>query len=217
MNSSRKTACSMPDTGPCAPARTLVAVRAMVPVTQKPPNSAEAALPTPCATSSQLERWRRPVMPSATTAESSDSIAPSSVKDKAAGSTSRIFAKLNTGKDGNGSAWGMPPKRVPMVATDKSNAAVMAAALATAISMPGQCGLMDLRPMMIAATPTESATAVGETDPSEAHNTGSFSSSGPGSALASVRPRSSLIWLAKMMTAMPAVKPTVTGKGMNLI
>ena len=32
-----------------------------------------------------------------------------------------------------------------------------------------------------------------------------------------VRPRSSLIWLAKMMTAIPDVNPTVTGKGMYLI
>ena len=56
MNSSRNTECSMPATGPRAPERTLVAVRAMLPVTQKPPNSAEAMLATPCATSSQLER-----------------------------------------------------------------------------------------------------------------------------------------------------------------
>ena len=34
----------MPGTGPRAPARTLVAVRAIVPVTQMPPNSAEAML-----------------------------------------------------------------------------------------------------------------------------------------------------------------------------
>jgi hypothetical protein len=38
----------------------------------------------------------------------------------------------------------------------------------------------------------------------------SLGSSGPGS-FSSARPSSSLIWLAKMMTAMPAVKPTVTG------
>ena len=34
---SRKSECAMPATGPWAPARTFVAVRAMVPVTQKPP------------------------------------------------------------------------------------------------------------------------------------------------------------------------------------
>src|SRR5689334_10194247 len=41
MNSSRKTACSMPDTGLRAPARMFVAVRAIVPVTLMPPNSAD--------------------------------------------------------------------------------------------------------------------------------------------------------------------------------
>ncbi len=35
--------------------------------------------------------------------------------------------------------------------------------------------------------------------------------SSPGSLPVSLSPKRSLIWLAKMMTAMPAVKPTVTG------
>ena len=99
----------MPETGPCAPARTLVAVRAIVPVTQMPPNSAEPILAKPCATSSQFERWRRPVMPSATTAESSDSIAPSSAKAIASGSTACAFSRLNGGSAGNGRVRGMPP------------------------------------------------------------------------------------------------------------
>jgi hypothetical protein len=46
----------MPETGLSAPARTLVAVRAIVPVTQSPPKQADAILAMPCATSSQLER-----------------------------------------------------------------------------------------------------------------------------------------------------------------
>jgi hypothetical protein len=33
----------------------------------------------------------------------------------------------------------------------------------------------------------------------------------PGSFAGKVRPSSSLSWLARMITAMPAVKPTVTG------
>ncbi len=37
----------MPATGPCAPARTFVAVRAIVPVTQMPPNKPDAMLATP--------------------------------------------------------------------------------------------------------------------------------------------------------------------------
>ena len=51
-----------------------------------------AILPTPCATSSLLERWRRPDMPSATTAESRDSIAPRMAIAIASGSTARIFS-----------------------------------------------------------------------------------------------------------------------------
>ena len=39
----------------------------------------------------------------------------------------------------------------------------------------------------------------------------SFGMSSPGSLPSSDRPNSSLSWLAKMMIAMPAVKPTVTG------
>ena len=107
----------MPETGPRAPARTLVAVRAMVPVTQMPPNSAEPILAKPCATSSQFERCLRPVMPSATTADSSDSIAPSSAKAIASGSTACAFASENDGSAGHGSSRGMPPNRVPMVST----------------------------------------------------------------------------------------------------
>ena len=111
MNSSRKTAWSMPATGPRAPARTLVAVRAMVPVAQMPPNSAEPILATPCATSSQLERCRRPVMPSATTADSSDSMAPSSAMASAVGQGRRHFVQANSRAGRAPAACGMPPKR----------------------------------------------------------------------------------------------------------
>ena len=55
----------------------LVAVRAMVPVTLMPPNRAEAILAMPCATNSMLERCLRPVMLSATLADSRLSIPPS--------------------------------------------------------------------------------------------------------------------------------------------
>ena len=73
-------ACAIPAIGVRAPERTLVAVRAIVPVTQKPPKIAAPIFATPCATSSMFERCRSPVIPSATIADSSDSIAPSRVK-----------------------------------------------------------------------------------------------------------------------------------------
>jgi hypothetical protein len=75
----------------------LVAVRAMVPVTGKPPNRAEPILAMPCATSSMFERCLRPVMPSAILAESRLSTPPSKVKDKAAGSTARIRSGRSIG------------------------------------------------------------------------------------------------------------------------
>ena len=157
MNNSKNTECSMPATGPCAPARTLVAVRAMVPVTQIPPKRPETTLAAPCATSSQLLRWRRPVIPSATTADSSDSIAPSSANDTADGSTSRTLPHPTSGSDGNGKLLGMPPNCVPIVATSSPAATVTAAAAATAINMPGHCGFHRLRPTMIAIVASESA------------------------------------------------------------
>ena len=153
----------MPATGPCAPARTLVAVRAMVPVTQMPPNSAEPILAKPCATSSQFERWRRPVMPSATTADSSDSIAPSSVKATASGSTAFINSMSKPGSVGSGSDCGMPPKRVPMVSAGRPNTAAATEAAATPTSMPGHVGFQCLRPMTVAIVRAATPTAAGVT------------------------------------------------------
>jgi len=116
----------------------VVAVRAIVPVTQKPPNKAEATLATPWPTSSQFERWRPPVMPSATTAESRDSIEPRSANATALGSTDWIFSRLKSGSAGAGSRFGIPPKREPMVATGRSKIPVKAAAATTVINTPGQ-------------------------------------------------------------------------------
>ncbi len=52
-------------------------------------------------------------MPSATTAESNDSIAPSMAKAIASGNTSTILAHEIAGIMGCGKLWGIPPKRVP--------------------------------------------------------------------------------------------------------
>ena len=211
MNSRRKTECSMPAIGPRAPARTLVAVRAIVPVAQMPPNSAEPMLATPWATSSQLDRWRRPVMPSATTAESSDSMAPSSAKDRASGRTACILARLMAGRLGAGSIDGMPPKRVPIVSTGKPKAQAATDVATTAISMPGQCGRHRFSPAIRPIVAKASATVAGLTVPKAGASASILAISSPGSLPCSVSPNSSLIWLAKMMTAMPAVNPTVTG------
>ena len=81
--SSRVSACVIPATGVRPLFFTFVAVRAMAPVAGIPPNSGEAMFAMPWATSSMLERWRPPIMPCATTAENSDSIAASNAMVKA--------------------------------------------------------------------------------------------------------------------------------------
>src|SRR5437773_2697246 len=65
-------ACTIPAIGVRPPFFTFVAVRAIAPVAGIPPNNGEAILAMPCATSSMLERWRPPIMPSATTADRGD-------------------------------------------------------------------------------------------------------------------------------------------------
>ena len=87
--SSSVSACTMPATGVRPPFLTFVAVRAMAPVAGMPPNSGDAMFATPCATSSMFERCRPPIIPSATTADSSDSTAPSSAMVNA-GPTSAV-------------------------------------------------------------------------------------------------------------------------------
>src|SRR5208283_4185702 len=103
MKTSRNSACRMPAAGPCAPARIFVAVRAIAPVQHRPPKRAEPMLAKPCAASSQFERWRRPVMPSATTAESSDSMPPRSAMAMAEGRSSRSWRGATCGREGAGS------------------------------------------------------------------------------------------------------------------
>ena len=55
------------------------------------------------------------------------------------------------------------------------------------------------------------ATVAGLMVGSAAPSASSFGTSGPGSFPARRRPNRSVIWLAKMIMAMPEVKPTVTG------
>ena len=83
--------------------------------------------------------------------------------------------------------------------------------------MPGHFGRLWRRPTMIAAVAAATPSAAGFSVGSAAASAATLGTMAPGSGPERVRPRNSFIWLAKMMTAMPAVKPTVTGWGMNLI
>ena len=64
---------------------------------------------------------------------------------------------------------------------------------------------------MMAMLTIEMAMAAALAVCSERASTSSFGSNSPGSFVGSEMPNRSLSWLAKIMTAMPAVNPTVTG------
>ena len=81
------TACTIPATGEFPPFLMLAAVRAMAPVAGIPPNRAEAVLPMPWATSSMLELCRPPIISSATTQDSRDSMAARIAMVNASGRT----------------------------------------------------------------------------------------------------------------------------------
>ena len=93
----------------------LVAVRAIAPVAGKPPTSGEATLAMPCAISSTLGLWRSPLMRSETTADISDSIAPSMATVIAGEISGRMRWNCKGGIAKLGRPEGIPPKRVPIV------------------------------------------------------------------------------------------------------
>jgi hypothetical protein len=105
----------------------------------------------------------------------------------------------------------MPPKRVPIVSTGRASRLASPEASATAIRNAGQCGRKRRTATIVPIASAAIAPAAGLSVGSAAARACSLGTIGPGSGPASVRPSSSLSWLARMMTAMPAVKPTVTG------
>ena len=68
-----------------------------------------------------MEWCLSPVIPSATTHESNDSIAPNNAIVIASGNTARIFSKENAGNVGLGSKEGIVPNLEPMVSTGSPN------------------------------------------------------------------------------------------------
>src|SRR5271154_940839 len=104
-----------------------------------------------------------------------------------------------------------------MVSTGSLSANAASAANATTINIAGQRGRQKRKPANSTMLVSERPTAAGESVDSFDHRKGIFSRSGPGSAPLKDKPSSGLISLEKIVTAMPAVKPTVTGYGMNLM
>ena len=101
-----------------------------------------------------------------------------------------------------------------MVSAGRCNCAARTEASTTAISIPGHAGSQRLNAKISAAEPSPSPSVAGLIVGKAWARTASLGSSRPGSAPASRRPARPLTWLAKMVTAMPQVKPTVTAWGM---
>src|SRR5574344_3127333 len=115
MMSRSVTACTMPATGVRPPFLIFVAVRAIAPVAGMPPKIGLTMFATPCAISSIFESCFAPIIPSATTALSSDSIAPSTAIEIAEGNNSFIVEMLKSGSWGDGNVDGIEPYREPIV------------------------------------------------------------------------------------------------------
>ena len=130
----------MPATGLLAPERILVAVLAIAPVAGNPPNRGDAIFATPCAINSTFGLCLSPLMRSETTADISDSMAPS-IATVIAGESSAIIACsvswLKWGGVKCGIPRGMPPKRVPMVSTSSFSRIDSAVPANNAMMVPG--------------------------------------------------------------------------------
>ena len=208
---SRVSACTMPATGVRAPHLMLVAVRAMAEVAAMPPNRGETMLARPWAISSWLESWRSSVMPSATTAHSSDSMAARSAMVVAGRIRCWILAQLRSGHWKVGRPWGMPPNLLPMVSTGRWNRITARVPSSRATMDPGtrRCHDFGQARMMVSET-TARMSELGWKVPRWVNSTSIFSTNSEGT-LSTRRPRKSLIWVLKISTAMPEVKPIVTG------
>ena len=113
-------ACTIPATGLLAPFFTLVTVRAKAPVAGMPPTKGMAMLARPWVINSWLGSWRSPIMLSLARAHSSDEIAPNTASVKPGTSTACNCASDMVGQLKSSRLEGMPPKRLPMVATGQS-------------------------------------------------------------------------------------------------
>ena len=164
----------MPAMGVRPPFLMLAAVRAMAPVAGIPPNSAEQVLPRPCATSSILELWRAPIISSATTALSRDSMAARMAMVNASGSTVCTSWKLKLGMWKLGRALEMV-YRSPMVLTGSFRPLTRAAHTMTAMREGGTRGRNRGRTMRMARETNPMTTAIPLKVPMQAATSFSFS------------------------------------------
>ncbi len=153
------TAWVMPATGVRPPFFTFVAVRAIAPVAGMPPKTGETMFATPCATSSMLERCRPPIMPSATTADSRDSIAASSAIVNAGPASDATSGSVTCGSEGCGRPAWIAPNRRAIVSTGRWKSWTSTVVTMSATNGPGmrRSSLGHTRMIVKVATATTSA------------------------------------------------------------
>src|SRR5229473_8120586 len=153
-------------------------------------------------------------MRSETTADMSDSIAPSIATVNAGPSSpcTRLACQVGITKCGN--PLGIPPNRVPIVSTGnlKRKTATVAPSMATI--GPGMR-------LETARHSNKTATVQLATSPARGVQVGEATASAfnrnqnsPGT-LCKCKPQKSLIWVLAINTAIPFVKPSTTGRGIN--
>lgn len=167
-------------------------------------------LATPCAMSSMFERWRPPIMPSDTTADSSDSIPASSAIVNAGLARLASRGSVTSGSAGRGSPASITPNRLPIVSTGRWNSCTIAVVTTRATSVPGIRLSKRRHTTMIANVSVPTPRAHGLSESMWRASASYFWRNGPGTVSIS-RPSRSRIWVEKMIDAMPVVKPMVTG------
>jgi hypothetical protein len=123
----------------------------MTPVAGNPPKSGEKMFATPCPINSTLGLCLSPLVRSATTADISDSIAPSIAMVTAGESRCNNRLGFNVGTARCGNPLGMPPNRAPIVSTGIWNNATAAVAPKHTRIAPG-IRLKNLTQMSITAS-----------------------------------------------------------------
>ena len=152
-------------------------------------------------------------MLSATTADSRLSIAASMATVNAEGSSGKIRSARNSGSWNAGRPVGMPPNLVPIVPIwipAKTQAAVVAS---RATIVPGTFFVIRGQSRMMAIVARETSTA-GTLTVAALFASAIIRGANSLGTSSTARPKKSLICVEAISTAMPLVKPIVTGRGM---
>ena len=169
-------------------------------------------LAMPWPTSSTLGLCLVPLMRSETTADMSDSIAPSMATVIAGEISGRSKSKRNCGILIPGKPEGMPPKRVPIVSTGSFSKTTSAVPANSATMYPGTRFTKRIKIRITTRANTPRPVSKGENVRKFRARISIRARNSPGT-LSTLRPKKSLICVLAMMTAMPFVNPTTTGRG----